>query len=606
MANPAVSLVDDGRDCAPLLMQTLLDRGAKVQPENRILTKTSSGYSAMTFYQYQSRVSQLGHALSVWGARPGDCVGTLMWNNVWHLQCCHAIGCIGAVVHTLNARLSARDITFILQDARDRLVFVDGILLELLGKVEKDTLALVDQFVCCGADGVPSAWTLPQTLVTAKTIDLERFLASGSDRFGWPDFPETTPYYLCYTSGSTSAPKGVIYSHRSMYLAVMTMGLTDQYGISGSMVVCPYVPMFHIFSWGAPLVTLMLGAKTVFTNQYTSSDDFLDTLQDCEVEWTEGVPPVWQMLRETIKRRGVDVVRPKLRLSKVLSGGSAPSAEVLNWYHATLGIEFMQGWGMTETNPLGTNARYVNTYRDRIKSKAEQYSNLERAGVPVPGFEFRIANANDLDKDMPQGQAGELLVRGTLVITKYFKQATPDKFHRGWLITGDIALIDKSGEIVICDRKKDFIKSGGEWISSLELEKSIASIDGISLVAVIGVRHPKWDERPIAVITLRAGASVEKRLAESSRWTVEEAPSQTGPHVVASSHNADENRAVLTELVRAHLTETFAKFQLPDDVLVWESMPLNSMGKVDKKRIREQLQHEGYILPGLRSPKPRL
>jgi len=487
MADLSASLIDEGRDGVPLLMQTLLDRGAQVQPENVIVTKTSSGHAAMTFREHQARTNRLALALSTWGVHWADRVGTLMWNNAWHLQCCHAIGCIGAVLHTLNARLSPRDLSVIVRDARDRLIFVDSNLLELLGRVEDDALEIIELFVCCGKDGEPGVWTLPLTLPVARAVDYEHFLAHESHLFCWPRFAETTPYYLCYTSGSTSTPKGVVYSHRSMYLAVMTMGLTDQYGISGSMIVCPFVPMFHIFSWGVPLVTLMLGARTIFTNQFTNSEDFLDLLHDWDVEWTAGVPPVWQMLREAIHKRGVHTVRQQLRLHKVLSGGSAPSAEVMDWYHSTLGVEFMQGWGMTETNPLGTNAKYVNTFRDRPKSMLNQYSNLTRAGVPVPGFEFRIADPNDLEKDMPCGQAGEFLVRGTLVITKYFRHETPSKFQNGWLITGDIALVDESGEIVICDRTKDFIKSGGEWISSLARE--LHRVPGGRLSCCCG-RHP--------------------------------------------------------------------------------------------------------------------
>lgn len=590
MAATPDSLVDEGRDRVPLLMQTLLNRGALVQPQNRIVTKTASGYLAVTFAEHQARSCQLASALTLTGFQLGDRIGTLMWNNAWHLQCTHAIGCVGAVVHTLNARLAPQDLAYILQDADDRLIFVDAALIELLGSLDPEALQHTEQIVCCGTDSVPGAWTLPSSLLAEKVVDFEDFLTKGSPGFVWPSFAETTPYYLCYTSGSTSNPKGVVYSHRSMYLATMTMGLTDQYGISGSMIVCPFVPMFHIFSWGVPLVTLMLGAKTIFSNQFTSPEDFLDTLFDWEVQWTAGVPPIWQRLREAILARGIHVVRHKLRLCKVLSGGSAPSAEVMDWYHTVLGVEFSQGWGMTETNPLGTNAKYVNTYRDRFKNMSDQHSNLKRAGIPVPGFECRIANPNDLDQDMPNGEVGEFLVRGALVITKYFRQEAPDdtKFHKGWLMTGDMARVDATGEVVIADRAKDFIKSGGEWISSAALESSISNLAGVSLVAVVGVPHPSWDERPIAIISLQSGAE------SNTQWTP------------VAQDGVVDGHASITEHVRTHCAQTFAKFQLPDDVLLWDSIPVNSTGKIDKKGIRAQLAKEGYTLPALKASMARL
>lgn len=350
----------------------------------------------------------------------------------------------------------------------------------------------------------------------------------------------------------------------------------DQYCITGSMVVSSAVPMFHVMSWGVPFITLTLGARTILTGRYTQAEHLLDTMQAWDVEWIAGVPAVWQRMREVIQQRGVEEVRSALKIRRILAGGSAPAPECMEWYAKNLGLEFMQGWGMTETNPLGTNARYINTHRDRSKTQLEQYQNLSRAGLPIPGIEMRIVNPNDLDQEVAHGSQGELLVRGPLVITKYYGNEAPEMFHDGWLLTGDVAKLDANNEIVICDRTKDFIKSGGEWISSVALETCISKLEGISMVAVVGVPHPKWDERPIAIVTIMPGATP---------------PSKD-----------------LTQLVREHCSHSFAKFQLPDDVLVWESMPLNSTGKMDKKMVRKMLAEDGYTLPrptsSMLSPMP--
>eukprot|EP00928_Gymnodinium_smaydae_P012047 TRINITY_DN14394_c0_g4_i1.p1 TRINITY_DN14394_c0_g4~~TRINITY_DN14394_c0_g4_i1.p1 ORF type:complete len:569 (-),score=39.58 TRINITY_DN14394_c0_g4_i1:147-1853(-) len=567
-------LTDDVRDQYPLLLQTLLDRGALVQPDNLIVTKTENGYRQVTFAESHARALRLASALTTWGVNVGDRVGTLMWNSACHVQCAQAISCLGGVLHTLNARLGIRDFGFSIWHAGERVILVDGALLGTLAQLDQSTLNCLDLIVCCGVDGLAGSWILPDALKRIETIDFEDFLGRGSPDYAWPRFVESTPHYICYTSGTTSAPKGVVYSHRSTYLSIMTSGLQDQYGITGSMVVSSFVPMFHILSWGVPFLALTLGARTVLTDRFTSSEHLLSALVDWNVEWSAGVPAIWQMLRTVIEKRGKSFDPATLRLKRVLAGGSAPSADVMEWYQTNFQLEFMQGWGMTETNPLGTNAKTVNTYKDLFKSQSERRNNLTEAGLPVPGMEFRIADSKDLDKSVPVGQTGELLVRGPLVITKYLKGEGADRFHNDWLVTGDIAML-QDGVIRICDRAKDFIKSGGEWISSVALEGLIVSINGISSVAVIGVMHPRWDERPVAIITLSPGSQLEI------------------------------GREKLTRLVRDHCSESVAKFQLPDDVLVWDELPLNSTGKLDKKQIRERLASMGYVLP-LTETKSRL
>lgn len=269
-------------------------------------------------------------------------------------------------------------------------------------------------------------------------------------------------------------------------------------------------------------------------------------------------------------QRGVDAVRPQLALKTLTCGGSAPPQEMMQWYLDTLGVEFLQGWGMTETNPLGSLGRVVATHADLAKTPEQRFQNCLKAGLPVYGIQVRIAEPEALDRDVAPGEAGELLVKGPWVIQGYYENPAPEKFHNGWLITGDVARIDAEGAIIICDRSKDVIKSGGEWISSIDMENDITAMPEVTMACVVAVPHPKWDERPIAIVVVAPGQPTDT--AAASR---------------------------LKERVNAHLSSNWAKFQLPDDVLIWPEIPLTSTGKLDKKVVRGELQKQGYVLPTL-------
>mmetsp|Transcript_91499 Transcript_91499/g.296148 ORF Transcript_91499/g.296148 Transcript_91499/m.296148 type:complete len:568 (-) Transcript_91499:171-1874(-) len=560
------------RDTFPLLLKTLIDRGAIIQPDNLIVTKTSKGYSSVTFVEHQLKAQQLASALQRWGVRIGDRVGTLMWNSTQHLHCYHAISCMGAVLHTLNLRLSPKDLGFIIEHAADRLIFSDADLLALLAKVDASVLAKVELFVCSGADWEAGAYALPDELPAARSTSFEAFLATGSPDFLWPDVPETSPHALCYTSGTTGNPKGAAYSQRSTYLHTLASAGTDQLGLSGSHVILPFVPMFHVLSWGVPFTALMLGTRMVFTGKLMDPDSLLDAMVDWKIQFSTGVPTVWQGVKGAIMKRGLEKMAKFLHLKVLTCGGSSPPAAMMRWFADNLGVDFLQGWGMTETNPLGSVGRRIVKHKDLTRSTTELFNNITKAGLPIPGVEIRIADSEDLDKEMPLGTPGELLIRGPWIIAEYFQFDAKDKFHKGWLITGDVARLDEEGAINITDRSKDVIKSGGEWISSIDLENHISAMAEVAMAAVVAMPHPRWDERPVAVIKL-ADAGVE---------------------------------AGIFERVTEHCLQAFAKFQLPDDVLVWKEIPLTSTGKIDKKIIRQRLADEGYVLPTAKVPGSKL
>eukprot|EP00932_Pfiesteria_piscicida_P007184 SRR837773.17180.p1 GENE.SRR837773.17180~~SRR837773.17180.p1 ORF type:complete len:350 (+),score=99.78 SRR837773.17180:137-1051(+) len=301
-------------------------------------------------------------------------------------------------------------------------------------------------------------------------------------------------------------------------------------------------------------------------------NSLLDAMIDWRVSISTGVPTVWQGLQGAIKQRGVDKMKSLLRLRTLTCGGSAPPAAMMKWYLDNLNVEFLQGWGMTETNPLGSLGKRVVKHSDLSRSADDLFNNITKAGLPLPGVEIRIADPDDLDKELPRGSPGELLVRGPWIIAEYFQVNAADKFHKGWLITGDVAKIDEEGAINITDRSKDVIKSGGEWISSIDLENHIVGMADVAFAAVVAVPHPRWDERPVAVIALNEGA------------------------------NAEDVRRRLND----HCLKAFAKFQLPDDILVWKEIPMTSTGKIDKKVIRKRLADENYKLPTVEEPKSKL
>jgi fatty-acyl-CoA synthase len=496
----------------------------------------------------------VAHALKTHGIEVGDRIGSFMWNNYRHLELYQGVPSMGSVLHTLNIRLSPTDLEYIINHANDRVIFADEDLLPLLEPLW-DKIPCVELLVISRhGEGGESSFK--------NQIDYEDFIKDQPTVYDWPDIPETSPMGLCYTSGTTGKPKGVMYTNRSTYLHTMAESLTDTMELSSLDSLMGIVPMFHAMGWGLPFCASMLGCKQVMPHRFMVPDAFLKLIHEEEVTISAGVPTIWQGVKAALEAEPdkYDVSK----LSRLTCGGSAPPVSMMRWYWDSHKIEMIQGWGMTETNPLGTLSRKV-AKRSHINiSEDQQFENIAKAGLFMPGLEIEIFDEdwNVLPHD---GEAvGELCIRGPWIAAEYFNDPQPDKFHNGWLVTGDVAKIDTEQYMLIADRSKDLIKSGGEWISSVDLENHIVGIPEIAQAAVVAQPHPKWDERPVALVIMNEGKELDQT-------------------------------AVLE-----HCSSAFAKWQLPDEVIVTDSIPLTSTGKIDKKTIRAKLNEEGYQLPDLR------
>lgn len=538
----------------PLLMSRILGRGAELDPEVEVVTAQASGTHRQTLKQTWNRAQQVANALKSHGIETGDRIGSFMWNNYRHLELYQSVPSMGCVLHTLNIRLSPTDLEYIINHAGDRVIFADEDLLPLLeplwGKIPCVELLVI----CRHGEGGESSFT--------KQVDYEDFIADHPAAFDWPDIPETAPMGLCYTSGTTGNPKGVMYTNRSTYLHTLTESLTDSMGLSALDSLLGIVPMFHAMGWGLPFAASMLGTKQVYPHRFMTPDSFLSLMQQEQVTISAGVPTIWQGVRATLTANPDKFDLSKLQ--RLTCGGSAPPVEMMRWYWETFGVEMIQGWGMTETNPLGTLSRKVSKRSQIALSEDQQFENIAKAGLAMPGLEIEIFDEhwNALPHD---GDAvGELCIRGPWIASEYYNDPQPDKFHNDWLVTGDVAKIDADQYIIICDRSKDMIKSGGEWISSVDLENHIVAMPEIAQAAVVAQPHPKWDERPVAMVIMAAGETLDQ--------------------------------AAVIE----HCSQIFAKWQLPDEVIAVESLPLGPTGKIEKKTIRANLEKEGYRLPDLR------
>jgi fatty-acyl-CoA synthase len=526
---------------APLLITEIMRFAERNYPDREIVSVTFDQPRHRTNWrEVFRRVRKLANALQAAGVKPGDRVGTLAWNDYRHLELYYAVSCMGAVLHTVNPRLFPEQLEFIINHAEDRLLFVDPTLLPLVGNLAGKIPCVERTIVLTSAASMPPA-------VAGKFEDYESFIAGQPETFDWPELDERSASALCYTSGTTGNPKGVLYSHRSTVLHAYAGCMVDAQGLSATDCVFAVVPMFHANAWGLPYNAPMTGAKLVFAGpRMGDAATLLQLLNEERVTMAAAVPTVWQLLLNHLQQHGGRIET----LQRTLIGGSAVPVQMIRDFRDRHGVKVVQGWGMTEMSPLGT----VSTLRpeQQALTEEEQVQWRGKAGHGIFGVSMKIVDPDGKELPWDGESAGELKVRGPWVCSGYFKlEHSPAHDAHGWFATGDVATIHPNGFMQITDRAKDVIKSGGEWISSVDLENCACGHPEVLMAAAIGVKHPKWDERPLLVVVPRPNCSPQP------------------------------------EAILAHLAGHFAKWQLPDRVVFAEALPLTATGKINKRSLRD-------------------
>ena len=537
----------------PLTLQYGADRAKNYFANREIVTLTADGADRTTYGKVYDRAKQMASALEKLGVRQGDRVGTLAWNTARHFELYLAVPCMGAVLHTLNMRLPLDQLTFIINDAADRILFVDADLLPVLEKAAGQ-IPSVEYIVVMNGQASPTAENLP------KILDYEELLATGSPDYQWPEVDERAPAAMCYTSGTTGNPKGVVYSHRSSLLHALTVTQADTIALSERDVAMPLVPMFHVNAWGLPHAGTLVGCKLVLPGRFMTPDRTAQAMMDEGVTLSAGVPTLWIGLLQVMAQHP-EISFPKL--NRVVIGGSACPVSLIQALQAK-GIPVLHAWGMTETSPIGTVSRLLSTLESLPLEQQIGYQ--AKQGRVVPGVELRIVDLASGQTVPPDGTTfGEIQVRGPWITGSYYHDANvdqgQDKFVDGWFRTGDVATMDDQGYLQIVDRTKDVIKSGGEWISSVTLENDIMGHPQVMEAAVIALPHPKWQERPVAVVVPK-------------------------PDAVGQLTEAD---------ILSYLEPRVAKWWLPDRVIFVEAIPKTSVGKFDKKVMRAQLADQVHL-----------
>ncbi len=530
----------------PLLVSKLIDHAAIYHGQREIVSLSCEGPKHRTNWAtVRGRSRQVAGALRRLGMQPGDRVATLAWNTWRHVESWYGISGMGGVAHTINPRLFEEQIIYIANHAEDRVLFFDLTFVKLVEKLAPN-LSTIEHFVLL------TDRTHMPTDSSLKLLCYEELLACESVDEPWADLPENAPAGLCYTSGTTGNPKGVQYSHRSNVLHAMAAAATDTFGMGASTVVLPIAPMYHANAWSIPYVAALTGAKLVMGGPNFDPPTLHTLIVEEEVDLALAVPTIWLGMMQHLEKTGQTLGK----LNRTAIGGSAVPRAMIEAYDK-LGVRVLQLWGMTEMSPLGTVGAGVPetesmNYQQQLDVRIKQ-------GRGVFGVEMKIVD--DAGTELPRdGLAfGRLLVRGPWTVGSYFKGDGASAFEDGWFDTGDVATLDPLGYMQIVDRAKDVIKSGGEWVSSIDLENVAVGAPGVAEACVIGVHHPKWDERPLLLVVPKDGAEVSK------------------------------------ESVLAYLDRKIAKWWTPDDVLVVASLPHTATGKLLKTALREQ--YKDYKLP---------
>jgi fatty-acyl-CoA synthase len=525
-----------------LLISSLIEHAARYHPGVEIVSRTCEGPVVRSSYaQLRDRAAKMAKALLKMGIRPGDRVATLAWNTHRHMELYFAVSGIGAVLHTVNPRLFPEQISYILNHAESRVLLFDITFADLVGQL-KPKLASVETFVAM-TDGAH----LPEQ--PAGCACYEELADAEDAEFDWPEFDERTASSLCYTSGTTGNPKGVLYSHRSTVLHSFTACAADGLRLSSADSVLLAVPLFHVNAWGIPYAAAMCGAKVVLPGPHLDGKSLFELAVQEQCTFSLGVPTVWLGFFKYLDENPA-IDRSQLRLERVVIGGSAAPPAIIEKFRRDFGVFVIHAWGMSETSPLASIGNLLPKHRD-LPPEA-QAAVQAKQGRAIYGVQLRIAGEDRNPLPHDGSVAGDLLVRGPWVASGYFKAEGGEVLDAdGWFATGDVAKIDADGYVQITDRSKDVIKSGGEWISSIDLENAAVAHPGIAEAAVIGLPHPKWQERPLLIVVPKPG-----------------------------------NRPEPQEILK-FLSSRVARWWLPDDVVFVEELPHTATGKIQKVKLRE-------------------
>jgi fatty-acyl-CoA synthase len=514
----------------PLTINQIFDHGRRVHSDSEIVTAMGDSTRRATYAQAGDRAELLAAALKRLGIKQGDRVGTFLWNSQEHLEAYFAIPCMGAVLHTLNLRLFPEQLTYIINHAEDRVIIVDDSIVPLLARVVKD-LKTVERYIVVGS-GDASA--------LGDVLRYEDVLAAEQQGFEWPERDERSAAAMCYTSGTTGNPKGVVYSHRSTFLHSLAACSASVFALTEHDRILPIVPMFHANAWGLPYAGWMAGSDFIMPSRFLQAEPLCRLIAGEKVTFSGAVPTIWNDVLRYAETNPADL--SSLRM--VICGGSAVPRSLMEKFEQRFGVKIIQAWGMTETSPLAAMSYPPKGCRDEDLMDWRSRTGRINAGVEIRLMDGETVLPWDAEA------VGEIEVRGPWITAAYYGDDTPEKFHDGWLRTGDVGTLNEKGFIQITDRAKDVIKSGGEWISTVELETTLMAHPDVIEAAVIGVPDERWDERPLACVVLRDGAST----------------------------SADELRAFLSDRV--------AKWWVPERWAFIEEVPKTSVGKFDKKVLR--------------------
>jgi fatty-acyl-CoA synthase len=524
----------------PLLLSGIIEHAATQHGGTEVVSRETHGpLFRYTYADCAVRARKLANALAGMGLTAGDAVASIAWNNHRHLEAYYAVSGSGLVMHTCNPRLHPQQLIYIINHAEDRVVLFDATFAPLIKGIAAHCPG-VRAWVC-----LAEAAHTPVIEGVANVLSYEDLIAPCSDVFAWPSFDERTAAALCYTSGTTGNPKGALYSHRAIVLNAMTICAPDAIGLSAKEAMLPVVPMFHINAWCLPYAAPMAGTKLVLPGPKLDGASLYELMESERVTVSAGVPTIWQGLISHLDQHG-------LRFSTMRrtgTGGSAMPLALIAKFNDEYGVDVRHGWGMTETTAVATMGTLSGAQADW--SAADRHALIAKQGKSVFGIEIKVVDAQGATLPRDGVSQGELMVRGQWILSRYFKGETSPLID-GWFPTGDIATIAADGVMQIRDRTKDVIKTGGEWISSIDLENAAVAHPAVAMAAVIGVKHPKWDERPLLFVVRKPGQALEK------------------------------------EAILSFLAERVAKWWVPDDVVFVDALPLGGTGKVQKAELRKQ------------------